>query len=268
MCFSSVILTWLISSIPLLANSNTSSVGCTAVVMAAEFRGQGAALKYPGYDYFGLLSFHLAKWLPLSSSRFSDLGRLGRSERERPQAGFQRSAVAQVGAASSLSDTEAGSRCAWSIYTWRRGRARDGGLRLGGILDHFNFAERQERQGGAEVAQRKSACAGGDRNPEWTVQITDVWSLSRTTYLVVRGWKKPQVSAEKIRALADSHHPDWQMQVQESNVFFARHKIKSLQRVSGLTTMQMYSCKHYKATYLKLNIRDMTLSVSFVNSET
>lgn len=41
-----------------------------------------------------------------------------------------------------------------------------GGLRLGGILDHFNFAERQERQGGAEVAQRKSACAGGDRNPE------------------------------------------------------------------------------------------------------
>ena len=84
MCFSGVILTWLISSIPLLANSNTSSVGCTAVVMAAEFRGQGAALKYPGYDYFGLLvSFHLAKWLPLLSSRFSDLGRLWRSKRER-----------------------------------------------------------------------------------------------------------------------------------------------------------------------------------------
>ena len=82
-------------------------------------------------------------------------------ERERPRAEFQRSAVAQVGAASSLSDTEAGSRCAWSIYTWRRGRQRDGGLRLGGILDHFNFTERQERQGGAEVAQRKSACARG-----------------------------------------------------------------------------------------------------------
>lgn len=38
-------------------------------------------------------------------------------ERERPRAEFQRSAVAQVGAASSLSDTEAGSRCTWSIYT-------------------------------------------------------------------------------------------------------------------------------------------------------
>lgn len=35
-------LTWLISSIPLLAYSNTSSLGCTAVVIAAEFRGQGA----------------------------------------------------------------------------------------------------------------------------------------------------------------------------------------------------------------------------------
>lgn len=29
----------------------------------------------------------------------------------------QRSTLAQMGAASSLSDTEAGSRCAWSIYT-------------------------------------------------------------------------------------------------------------------------------------------------------
>ena len=175
MCFSSVILTWLISSIPLLANSNTSSVGCTAVVMAAEFRGQGVALKYPGYDYFRLLSFHLAKWLPLSSSRFSDLGRSGCSERERDhEPGFRGvlwprweqprpSLTRRLGPAAPGASTPGG-----------EAEREMGGLRLGGILDHFNFTERQERLGGAEVAQRKSACARGDRNPERTVQITDL----------------------------------------------------------------------------------------------
>lgn len=36
--------TWFISSIPLLANSNTSSVGCTAVVMALGFSGSQLGL--------------------------------------------------------------------------------------------------------------------------------------------------------------------------------------------------------------------------------
>lgn len=48
--------------------------------------------------------------------------------------------MAQVGAASSLSDTEAGPRCAWSIYTCQRERERLG-LRSADILDELNFTE-------------------------------------------------------------------------------------------------------------------------------
>lgn len=55
----------MISSIPLLAYSNTSSLGCTAVVIAAEFRGQGAASE----DSWLRLSAPLAASLRSHTSR-------------------------------------------------------------------------------------------------------------------------------------------------------------------------------------------------------
>lgn len=58
-------LTWLISSIPLLAYSNTSSLGCTAVVIAAEFGPQGAASE----DSWLRLSAPLAASLRSHASR-------------------------------------------------------------------------------------------------------------------------------------------------------------------------------------------------------
>lgn len=42
-----VLLTWLISSIPLLANSKTSSLGWTAVVMAVEFSERSLRIPAP-----------------------------------------------------------------------------------------------------------------------------------------------------------------------------------------------------------------------------
>lgn len=58
----------------------------------------------------------------------------------------QRSTLAQVGAASSLSDTEAGSRCAWSIYTCNRRKhigsvaRRHFSLRQSRILWSFHYS--------------------------------------------------------------------------------------------------------------------------------
>lgn len=81
----------------------------------------GSSLKYPGYEDSWLFvctdSASPHKMASLSSS--CSLIWAVSAPRERPRAEFQRSAVAQVGAASSLSDTEAGSRCAWSIHTWQ-----------------------------------------------------------------------------------------------------------------------------------------------------
>lgn len=80
---------------------------------------------------------HFTKW-PLSFVLFSDLSRV--KERDHEPA-FQWCAVARVGAASSRSDTEAGPRCAWSIYTCRRDRE---GQRSTNLLDQTIFTEKQK----------------------------------------------------------------------------------------------------------------------------
>ena len=75
----------------------------------------GSSLKYPGWDYSASFSAQRDAsqngYPVVVLLLFSDLGapRERERERERPRAKFQRSAVVQVGAASYLCDTEAGS---------------------------------------------------------------------------------------------------------------------------------------------------------------
>lgn len=82
----------------------------------------GSSLKDPGYHYSWFLlrmdSASPQKMTSLASSRFKIW--VVSTPRERPWALVYRGAVAQVGAALPLSDTEAGSRCALCIYTWKR----------------------------------------------------------------------------------------------------------------------------------------------------
>ena len=83
-----VLFTWLISSIPLLANSKTSSLGWTAVVMAAEVSEQSLRIPAPNT----LLVLHVSTQNKLLRSY--NLLAVSLGERD-----HQRSTLAQVGAA-------------------------------------------------------------------------------------------------------------------------------------------------------------------------
>lgn len=77
--------------------------------------------------------------------------------------------MAQVGAASSLSDTEAGSRCAWSIYTWER--EIEIGARVNRHIRSDLISQRQERKVGAGMAQKKNPCVSVFEALKLTIQI-------------------------------------------------------------------------------------------------